>query len=186
MNEIQGGTNEILDNARTQQFLELYQNDRKRLYAYIFTIVADSTSADDIFQETSMVLWREFEKFQIGTDFRKWANGIAYNRIREHWNKNKRHKKMFDDSQTEMIAEKAADMETVLDERWDTLQGCVKKLRDVDQELFNDFYSDRQTASQLSEKTGRSIFAIRKSIHKIRRKLFDCVDKTAGEADGTE
>ena len=166
-----------LTHARTQEFLSLYQEDRRRLYAYIFTIVGDSTAADDIFQESSMVLWREFDKFQSGTNFSKWANAIAYNRIREHWARNKKHKKYFDDSQAEQLAERVVDMKQELDSRWDTLQSCVKKLRDVDQSLFKDFYTNQLTAQQLSDKVGRSIFAIRKSIHKIRKRLFECVDK---------
>ncbi len=180
-NELQSTAAE-LDTARTQQFLELYQNDRRRLYAYIFTIVGDSVAADDIFQESSLVLWREFSKFEIGTKFSKWANAIAFNRIREHWSKKKKQTRLFDDSQSEEIGETMAEMKGELDSRWDVLQGCITKLREVDQNLFHDFYSNHFTAAQLAEKLGRSIFAIRKSIHKIRKRLFECVDNNQEES----
>jgi len=178
--QVESNLENSLEHTRTQEFLDLYQEDRKRLYAYIFAIVADPNAADDIFQESSMVLWREFHKFQSGTNFSKWANAIAYNRILEHWARNTKQRKYFDDSQVEkleLLSEQITGMQDVLNSRWDTLQTCVKKLREVDQTLFNNFYTNQMTAQQLADKVGRSIFAIRKSIHKIRKKLFECVDK---------
>ena len=178
--QVESNLENSLEHTRTQEFLDLYQEDRKRLYAYIFAIVADPNAADDIFQESSMVLWREFHKFQSGTNFSKWTNAIAYNRILEHWARNKKQRKYFDDSQVEkleLLSEQITGMQDVLNSRWDTLQTCVKKLREVDQTLFNNFYTNQMTAQQLADKVGRSIFAIRKSIHKIRKKLFECVDK---------
>ena len=86
----------------------------------------------------------------------------------------------FDDSKVEdleLLADQVENMQDELNSRWNTLQNCVKKLREVDQSLFQNFYTNQMTAQQIADKVGRSIFAIRKSIHKIRKKLFECVDK---------
>ena len=151
------GDQDLLDPKRAQSFTELYTKDRRRLYAFIYTIVGDSVAADDIFQESSMVLWREFHKFQEGTNFSKWANAIAFNRIREFWRSRKKQGQLFDENQTELIADRMVDMEPELDHRWEVLSGCMAKLRDVDQDLFKNFYAKQYTAAQLAEKTGRSI-----------------------------
>lgn len=69
---------------QTEEFGTLLNADKNRLYAYIFAFVADRTIADDVFQETCLTLWQEFEKFERGTNFSKWANVIAFNRIRHY------------------------------------------------------------------------------------------------------
>ena len=51
------------------------------LFLYKGAFVLDKAAADDIFQETSVILWKEFETFEQGTSFRKWSNTIVFNWI---------------------------------------------------------------------------------------------------------
>ena len=156
-------------------FVSLFEADRNRLYSYIFAFMADKTSTDDIFQETSMVLWREFEKFTLGTSFSKWANGIAFNRIRAYRRKNKRYALGLSEDMLESLDAEIS-KENNIESRWLALQDCRSQLRDKDQQLYKDFYVENLKAQEVADASGRSIFAIRKSIHKLRKRLFDCVD----------
>ena len=79
----------------SHEFSQLFEADKNRLYAYIYAYVLDGSAADDIFQETSMTLWREFNKFELGTNFSKWANGIAFNRIRVFRRNNKKYQQEY-------------------------------------------------------------------------------------------
>lgn len=157
-------------------FVSLFEADRKRLYAYIFAFVANAAAADDIFQETSMVLWREFEKFTPGTNFSKWANGIAFNRIREYRRSNKKMVIGLSEEVIEALVE-VKNQEKEEERRWQMLQNCRSALPENTQSLYEDFYVKNLKAQQIAEQTGRSIFGIRKSIHKLRKVLFDCVEQ---------
>ena len=75
--------------AKIRQFEQLLEVDKNRLYAYIHAFVGDPIAADDIFQETCLTLWQEFDKFELGTNFSKWANVIAYYRIENFRRSNK-------------------------------------------------------------------------------------------------
>ncbi|MCM8535946.1 MAG: sigma-70 family RNA polymerase sigma factor [Lentisphaeraceae bacterium] len=172
-----------LEQQRPELFVSLFESDRNRLYSYIFAFMADSVAADDIFQETSMVLWREFSKFTIGTNFSKWANGIAFNRIREYRRKNKKYAVGFSEEMLESLVE-VAEKDVDEDSKWSVLQACRKNLAEHTHKLYEDFYVQNLKAQQIADKTGRSIFAIRKAIHKLRKKLFDCVEeKKRGESE---
>ena len=160
--------------------MQLYEVDRNRLYSYIYAFMGDPVAADDVFQETSMVLWREFEKFIPGTSFSKWANGIAFNRVRVYRRKNKNYALGFSEEMMQTLA-KEIETEDNIETRWSALQDCRKKLRPEDQTLYDDFYVKNMKAQEIADSTGRSIFGIRKSIHKLRKKLFDCVDKKKSE-----
>ena len=166
--------------SHSQFFLSLFEADRNRLYAYIYAFMGNPTAADDVFQETSMVLWREFEKFIPGTSFSTWANGIAFNRVRVYRRKNKNYALGFSEEMMQSLAEEI-EKEDNIETRWTTLQDCRKALREKDQELYDDFYIKNLKAQQVADNSGRSIFAIRKSIHKLRKKLFDCVDRKKRE-----
>lgn len=156
-------------------FVSLFEADRNRLYSYIFAFMSNTAATDDIFQETSMVLWREFQKFQPGTSFSKWANGIAFNRIREYRRKNKKYAVGFSEEMLESLAE-IAEKNSDEENKWQKLQDCRKSLPDHTQSLYEDFYVKNFKAQQIADNSGRSIFAIRKAIHKLRKKLFDCVE----------
>ena len=162
-------------------FVSLFEADRNRLYSYIFAFMSNAAATDDIFQETSMVLWREFQKFQPGTSFSKWANGIAFNRIREYRRKNKKYAVGFSEEMLESLAE-VAEKSSDEENKWQKLQDCRTGLAEHTQQLYEDFYVKNLKAQQIADNSGRSIFAIRKAIHKLRKKLFDCVEtKKRGE-----
>ena len=165
-----------LINSREQElFISLFEADKNRLYSFIYAFVTNSAVADDIFQETSMTLWEEFSKFSVGTDFSKWANGIAYNRIRTHRRKNKKYTLGFSDTLLESLSVSASSLEE--DEKeWQILQDCQAGLPEHLRKLYNEFYVRNLRAQEVAEGSGRSIFAIRKAIHKLRKKLFDCVE----------
>ncbi|MCM8533591.1 MAG: sigma-70 family RNA polymerase sigma factor [Lentisphaeraceae bacterium] len=175
-----------LELGGAELFISLFEADRNRLYSYIFAFMSDAVATDDIFQETSMVLWREFNKFTPGTSFSKWANGIAFNRIREYRRKNKKYAVGFSEEMLESLLE-VVEKDVEEDTKWIALQACRKDLPEHTLELYEDFYVKNHKAQQIADKSGRSIFAIRKAIHKLRKKLFDCVDrKKRGEKNESE
>jgi RNA polymerase sigma-70 factor (ECF subfamily) len=165
------------DETRRQRFMEYFDADRRRLYAYVYAFMGDGAAADDVFQETSLVLWRDFDVFRPGTDFSKWANGIAFNRVRSYRRKAKRLGTTLSEETLEALAATAEAQPDETESRWQILQACKQQLRAIDQDLYQAFYVDNKKAQEIADKAGRSIFAVRKSIHKLRKKLFDCVDR---------
>ena len=172
--EIANRQNESLSSV-SELFISLYEADRNRLYAYIFSLLGNSYAADDIFQETSLTLWKEFSKFQPGTSFSKWANGIAFNRIRTYRRKNKKYSLGFSDSMLESLSQTEEEVPDDED-KWSLLQECRSKLPEHFRKLYEDFYVKNLKAQEVADESGRSIFAIRKAIHKLRKKLFACIE----------
>ncbi|MCF2948867.1 sigma-70 family RNA polymerase sigma factor [Paraglaciecola aquimarina] len=184
----------------SEHFNALFEADRSRLYAYIYAYVIDKSAADDIFQETSLILWREFHNFELNTNFSKWANGIVFNQVRVYRRNNKKFVLGLSEDLMESITnsiskdtyENEMHLQTTghndlvnnpnsLDSRWNALQYCRELLSETDKQLYESFYVKNIKAQELVEKTGRSIYAIRKSVHKLRKKLFDCVDRKKHE-----
>lgn len=167
-------------NCSSQMFIKLFEADKNRLYAYIYAYMMDKTAADDIFQETSMVLWRNIEKFQPGTSFSKWANGIAFNRVREYRYAHKKYVLGFNDDFLQEFSEDISINDTKQskkqERKWGYLEQCCTQLPAPLQNIYQSFYVKNIKAQQLADETGRSIYAIRKAIRKLRQKLYDCVE----------
>lgn len=166
---------------QSKEFMKFFEADKKRLYAYIYAYVMDHSAAEDIFQETSMVLWREFHRFDQQSNFTKWANGIAFNRIRDYRYKSKKYVLGLSDDFLQEFNNLLKVKEQALKEdkpnRWLQLQDCSKQLPDPMRRVYDYFYVQNLKAQQVAENTGRSVYAIRKAVHKLRKMLFDCVEK---------
>ena len=65
------------DQDHKAEFAGYIQRSHAQLFSYIHSLVHDTADADDIFQQTSMVLWRLFDQFDRTRSFLPWACGIA-------------------------------------------------------------------------------------------------------------
>ena len=63
--------------AQTEEFVRLFSEHQRKLFKFIFLLAPDHAEAEDVLQETSVILWRKFGEFQSGTDFFRWAAQIA-------------------------------------------------------------------------------------------------------------
>jgi RNA polymerase sigma-70 factor (ECF subfamily) len=173
------------ESSNAALFKQLFESDQNRLYSYIYAFVSNHSMADDIFQETSVTLWQNFEKFEPGTNFSKWANVIAFNRIRHHRQANKKYQLGLSDDFTQEFSQNIAVMESQAikqEQRWLHLEHCHSLLSEPLKQVYQSFYIDNFTANDIAEQSGRSVRAIRKAVHKLRTKLFECVDKKVQKA----
>ncbi|EWH08844.1 extracytoplasmic function alternative sigma factor [Catenovulum agarivorans DS-2] len=170
---------------RSSQFGQLFEADKNRLYAYIYAFVSSQSVADDIFQETCLTLWQEFDKFELGSNFSKWANVIAFNRVRHYRQSQKKYQLGLSDDFLQEFSQNVAIIESQVgsqEQKWRMLEHCCSLLPEPLKNIYHKFYVENLTAQELADITGRSIHAIRKSVFKLRKKLFDCVENKSREA----
>ena len=74
-------------------FVQLYMAVQRRLYGYIISLIPDAVVADDILQETVMVMWKHFDSFELGTDYAAWALAIARNQVFNYIKSKKKNQK---------------------------------------------------------------------------------------------
>ena len=65
----------------SSHFVQLFAQHQRGIHAYICTLVPNGVDADDVMQETSLVLWRKWEEFDREREFIRWACGIAFNEV---------------------------------------------------------------------------------------------------------
>jgi RNA polymerase sigma-70 factor, ECF subfamily len=165
------------ENAKVEAFTQLLATCQRRVFLYALGLVHNPTDAEEILQQTNLVLWRKFEQFEQGTGFDRWACRIAYYEVLKAREKQGRMRLFSGDFIDTMAAdvEKSLDL---LDERREALSGCLKKLREKDRYLVMQRYQHRATTRGVAEALGRSVQGTRKSLHRIRMSLLACIERT--------
>jgi RNA polymerase sigma-70 factor (ECF subfamily) len=174
---------ESSDAEKSKLFLRLFLQNERRLYAYILTLLHNRVDADDVLQETSLVMWDKFDPQKPPIDFAAWGCRIAYFKILNLYKRTQRSRVQFSQELLERLSETAIEQADALqlEERRAALAGCVQKLGPRDRELLVQRFAEGATTQSTSEQTGRSVEAVYKAVAKLRQVLFDCVQRTLAQ-----
>jgi RNA polymerase sigma-70 factor (ECF subfamily) len=163
---------------RVAEFLELYSSNYPRLQFYVTALLPSANDASDVLQETSMVLWRKFDSFEIGTNFFAWASKIARLQVMKYRDRQGRNAKLFDTKLLETLAVEASDEQLLRKMPLQALENCLGKLSEADRTLIRRRYQPGTTVQQLAIEVGRTANSLSKSLGRIRRALLECIERT--------
>jgi RNA polymerase sigma-70 factor (ECF subfamily) len=163
---------------RVAEFLELYSTHYPRLQFYVTALLPTANDAADVLQEVSLVLWRRFDTFELGTNFFAWACKIARFQVMKYRERQGRSARLFDNSLLEKLAADAADESVVGQVPLQVLENCMGKLSEIDRSLIRRRYQPGTTVQQIASDHGRSANSVSKSLGRIRRVLLECIDRT--------
>src|SRR5438876_7708991 len=111
-----------------KRLMVLMTRHQRQIFSYIYVLVPNRADAEDLLQETSLVICEKFDDFEEGTDFVAWACQIAYWRVRYARQKFARSKVVFHQELVDALAQTAAEMYEEIDERHEALALCLQKL----------------------------------------------------------
>ena len=60
-----------------EEFVRLFVAHEGRLRAFIRSLLPTWADVDEVMQETSLVAWRKFGRFERGTNFMAWVGGSS-------------------------------------------------------------------------------------------------------------
>jgi DNA-directed RNA polymerase specialized sigma24 family protein len=62
------------------EFVQLFTHYQRRLFLYILSQLPNPIEAEEVQQETNVVIWSKFAQFREGTNFLAWVSQIANQR----------------------------------------------------------------------------------------------------------
>jgi RNA polymerase sigma-70 factor (ECF subfamily) len=166
------------------EFLRLFLQHQSDLRAFIGAVLRDRAERDDLLQETALVLWKEFERYDRSRQFGAWARGIAAKKVLQRLDRGEPRSASLPDAVVPAILAAFDRAEGPADARRDALQTCLDRLSEQSRRLLMLRYEQGHTVAQLAEELGRSMEAIYKALTRIRLKLRECIDRrlrAAGE-----
>ena len=166
---------------RVDEFVTLFTQHSLRLYAYVRMLVPHQADAEDIFQEASRFLWEQFDTYRTDSDFMAWACHVSRFKVWEHRRKRARQPAELSDTVYELLDEEAWQSMSSLDVQMRALAGCFNKLPVSDREIVDARYQEGATPKALAQSFGRSLDAIYRTLRRIHKSLFECIQRTLAE-----
>jgi RNA polymerase sigma-70 factor, ECF subfamily len=164
--------------AKNREFVRLLAEHDRQLSAYVHTVIPLWQDAEDVLQNAKLRLWEQFDSFQAGTDFAGWAFTVAGYMVRTYRKRCQRQRVCFND---ELLARITRDMSTpsvsMQEDYLPILVECVKALSSASRRLLRRFCVGNQQIKDIARELGQSAPATRMALLRVRRSLFDCVQK---------
>lgn len=173
----------MTDSNRYDEFARLVRLHTSQMLGYINSLLLDWNDADDLFQETCVVLWQKFDEFKPGTNFLAWALRIADYKVAKFQTKQTRHFALaasLRDTLKSDFARRSPDESTT---NLTALSGCMDRLSQDDQRILKLCYVESIPIRQIASAFGRPPKGIEKSLYRIRSWLLDCIRREINKAD---
>lgn len=158
-----------------EEFMRLFTQNSRQIYAYICSLLPLLEEVDDVYQETSMVLWQNFDRYEPGTNFGAWATRVAYFQVMAYRKRKSSSKLEFSNEFVETVALDASEGMVQREKERCLLQNCLGKLRPKDSQLIRHRYELGHSIKALAEQIGRPVGGVYKSLARIENALLDCV-----------
>lgn len=161
----------------SDEFVQLFTRAQRPLYLFILAQTGNVQSAEEILQETNLVMWSKLDQFQPGTNFAGWARQIATYEILKHRQRHRREKLTFSDEFLRAVADQVVAQSSESERRREALEHCLEKLQAMDRELIQQRYQPGNSGKELAELLGRPANSVYQSLGRIRRTLLECIQR---------
>jgi RNA polymerase sigma-70 factor, ECF subfamily len=163
------------------RIVQLIAGCQRGLFLYICGLLFSRELAEDVLQETNLVLWQKRTEYQAGTNFYAWACQIAYYKVCKAREQQRQKIPTFSDLVLQQMAPELQSLFEAPDKLQDYLQECVETLADQDRNLLGRRYEDGATTKSIADELGRSIRTVNRSLGRIHEALFDCINAKLSE-----
>lgn len=168
----------MTETAKTNEYLKLLMQNQRRIFAFILGMVPNHEDADDLFQETILLMWSRFDEFSRGTSFAAWGITIAKYQILKARKQHARRQFQLSLATQDLLEKEAEYLIPQLEHRMHILRNCVKKLKPTDYSYIQMRYEQEMPVKTMAESIGNTVQGIYQRIARIHETLLRCVRRT--------
>ncbi len=165
--------------SNDEAFVSLLIANQNRIFRFLMTLVPRREDAEDLFQQTSITLWRSRGKYDPAAgDFTSWACAIAHNHVRNFRRKETTRRNILSGEIERMLIETRAVHSSLMDEWHRALGHCMQRLTPHQRTIVEDCYGGDGKIKDAATDRGRTPNALYKILRGIRSLLHDCIRKS--------
>ncbi|MBN2512840.1 MAG: sigma-70 family RNA polymerase sigma factor [Sedimentisphaerales bacterium] len=165
----------LISVSDSKSFLSLLRRCQTQIHTYILCQVPNRNDAEDILQDTIVVMLDKFSEYREGTSFLAWGIAIARNKIKSFKYKNRNSKMIFDDSIGRLLEQEASKNPEFFQDESRVLKGCVEKLEPKHKRYLLLRYEQDMTYREIGRQFNVSMQAVYKMMTRIQLSLLHCV-----------
>ena len=160
-----------------ENLVELMTQYQGRLYVYILSLIGDRDAANDVLQETNIVLWREAQQYEPGTNFKAWAFRIAHFQCMAHRQRRLRDRVVFNDEVVARLAVEAKELDARYEQRAAALGRCLEQIQPRSREALRLRYAEDTAVKEMATKMNCSSNAVSQLLFRARQWLIECIKR---------
>jgi RNA polymerase sigma-70 factor, ECF subfamily len=157
------------------EFVEQLARHDRALTLYVYALVSRQADAEDILQQTKMVMWKSFGEFEPGTQFLAWARKVAFHQILGYRRKTKRDPLPLSDEMLEKVSDHVAALSEHEQLRREALESCLHRMTGDHRRLILLRYQEELEVESIAEKLSSTPGAVYRALSRLRVGLADCV-----------
>lgn len=174
-------------NPRTL-FEILVREHADMLSVFLNCSVRSPQLADELFQETLVVAWKNMERFDQERSFGRWLRGIARNLILAERRKRARGPLLLDEAALDRVDDRCEQLHLrpgdTLDEKLSGLRECLLALPEKFRHAVELRYLEEIRGSDLAKRLETSVENAKKLLQRGRQRLLTCLEaKLSPEAN---
>lgn len=170
---------------RNAELVRLLADGHRKLLAYVSSLVGNRHDAEDVLQRASLIMWRQFHTFELGTDFLAWASAVVYYEARNFLRVSGRARVSFDDELLRKIAEARRPSLERVASRVVALEQCVESLDESNRKLLLAIYGEEISLARMAELLGKAPKTLANRLTVIRQALANCIERRISERGAT-
>jgi RNA polymerase sigma-70 factor (ECF subfamily) len=160
-----------------------WERARTAVFAQLLAGIGSFHDAEDVLQEVAVSVAKNYGSYDPSRPFVAWALGIARNHMLMYFRRYHRDRLVFNDELMNVIGQQ---IETIsresTDLRREELHHCLNSLDDGRRRLIEMRYSSGLSIEQMAESLGKTVAAVKGSLHRVRKALEQCVRRRTSRA----
>jgi RNA polymerase sigma-70 factor, ECF subfamily len=153
-----------------------WERARTAVFAQLLAGIGSFHDAEDVLQEVAVSVAKNYGTYDPSRPFIAWALGITRNHMLMYFRRYNRDRLVFNDELVNVIGQHIASLaKESIDHRREELHYCLNQLDGRRRRLIELRYSSGLSIDQMAESLGKSVAAVKGSLHRVRRVLEQCV-----------
>jgi RNA polymerase sigma-70 factor (ECF subfamily) len=161
----------------TPEFSDLLTEVQPRLYAFIFGLIPNKPTAEDVLQETNKILCEKADTYDPGKQFSAWAFTIARYQILAATTKHKRNRLVFSPDLVESLADDLEEELVDYDKQRKKLKACLPLLKPRVATVMRMKYTDGMRIKDIADELNLKESNISAILQRARKTLEKCTKR---------
>ncbi|MCK4998228.1 MAG: sigma-70 family RNA polymerase sigma factor [Anaerohalosphaera sp.] len=172
-----------LKNDKYESFLKLYRKNEVCIFRYIIALLPNYSAAEDVMQDTMLVMWRKYDQFRPGSNFVAWGMQIARFGVLKYHQKNKPGIVHFDTDAMNNLTKHKMITDSNKELYLEALDECTKGLSDNCKQMIVLRYVENMKVTDIALKMQKSLNSTYKVMSRIHHALLNCIERKMAKGE---
>lgn len=164
------------EDANHEVFIALFAHHEPELRRFVRSLMPTAVDADEVLQQTAIVIWRKFDQYDPQTQFMKWACVIARFEALAYRRKMARDRLVFTEELMDLMADEGVvELDSRQSER-EVLDECLAAMPEQQRRFLTLAYTPGIKTKELAEAAGSTAAAFYMRLKRLRGQLMECVE----------